>query len=128
MQFWAFVSSVPAILVVDDEVLIAWNLAMDLESMGAEVIGPFHSLDDALAGVADVTPTLAVLDINLHDRKVWPLAEVLSERGVPMLFVSADIDHGHIAARFPSARKVQKPISAAELKRHVSEMTASTLG
>lgn len=123
MQFWTVVTDAPRILVVDDEVLIAWNLALELEELGAEVIGPFHTLDDALAGAAGAAPDMAILDINLHDRKVWPLAHLLAERGVPILFVSANFDTDYIGDHFPGAQALSKPVSRGALKRVVTAMT-----
>ena len=123
MQFWTVVTDAPRILVVDDEVLIAWNLALELEELGAEVIGPFHTLDDALAGAAGAAADMAILDINLHDRKVWPLAHLLAERGVPILFVSANFDTSYIGENFPEARRMTKPIARGDLERAVRAVT-----
>jgi two-component system, response regulator PdtaR len=55
------------ILIVEDEVLIAWMLAECLECAGHEVIGPAAAMAEALALCeAAAPPELAVLDINLR--------------------------------------------------------------
>jgi CheY-like chemotaxis protein len=43
------------------------------------------ALDQALRAPLD----LAVLDINLRDEMVYPVADALTERGVPFLFATA---------------------------------------
>jgi ActR/RegA family two-component response regulator len=56
------------VLVVDDEFLIAAQLQCDLHEAGAQVIGPSHTLKDALALAEREHPTAAILDIQLgHD-------------------------------------------------------------
>ncbi len=117
------VSSVPKIFVVDDEALIAWNLVLEIEALGADVIGPFHALAEGLAAAATARPDMAILDINLHDDKVWPLAAVLRDKGCPIVFVSADFDHAYIAANFPQAGKVPKPVAPGELDGLIRDIT-----
>ncbi|WP_296680422.1 response regulator [Novosphingobium sp.] len=112
----------PRIFIVDDEALIAWNLVLEVEALGAEVIGPFHSVEESLQSAEASAPDLAILDINLHDKKVWPVAECLHAGGCPIVFVSADFDHAYIAAHFPQARMVHKPIGPGDLDVHISDL------
>ena len=60
------------LLVVEDDYLVAMDLADELTDHGAEVVGPAGSVKEALALVA-ATPAIdgAVLDINLRDEKVY---------------------------------------------------------
>ena len=78
------------VLVVEDEYMIAQDLARELEDVGAEVLGPVPSVADALALlVAEaVPPDAAILDVNLGGEMVFPVAEALRERGVPFVFVT----------------------------------------
>ncbi len=81
------------VLIVEDEVLIAWMLADSLEGAGHEVLGPAATMVEALAlcEAAVPPPELAVLDINLRDGSSGvEVARALSERwGVLSIFASA---------------------------------------
>src|SRR3954467_14286390 len=78
------------LLVVEDEYLIAADLTASLESLGVEVIGPAASVEEALALVHNSSDRIdgAVLDINLRNERVYPVADVLIERGVPFVFTT----------------------------------------
>ena len=77
------------ILVVEDEYLLAQDLARELEDLGAEVLGPVPSVEEALALLdAEAPPDAAILDVNLGGEMVFPVAEALRERGVPFLFAT----------------------------------------
>src|SRR4051812_26880823 len=83
-----------AILVVDDETLIAMlleDLLLDLGCtvIGCTVIGPAGSVAQSLALVhgSGRMPDGALLDINLRGELVYPVADVLTARGVPFVFM-----------------------------------------
>lgn len=98
------------ILVVEDEYLLADELHMELERAGATVIGPASGLPEALA-LINATPDIdgAVLDANLKGEMVFPAAELLQDRGIPILFVSG-YDAMVIPARFKETPRCEKPI------------------
>ncbi len=78
------------ILVVEDEPLIALDVATTLEDAGATVIGPCASVDHALSLIQDgdlMSPMdAAVLDVNLGKHTSIPIARILQARGVPFVF------------------------------------------
>jgi DNA-binding response OmpR family regulator len=78
------------ILVVEDDYLIAELIATFLKDAGAEVVGPMGWLDEAFAYTeGDGAPLDAVvLDVNLHGKKSYPLADLLAARKVRFLFVT----------------------------------------
>jgi DNA-binding NtrC family response regulator len=75
------------ILVVEDEPIVAWDLAETLASYGGEVVGPAHDLPQA-EKLSQEPLDGAVLDVNLGDQKVFPVADALAERRVPFCFVT----------------------------------------
>ena len=79
----------PRILVVEDDFLVATLLAEILESAGWQVVGPVAHLAGALDAAVSEDFDAAVLDVNLGDQTVYPVAEVLDARGVPFVFVTA---------------------------------------
>lgn len=54
------------VLVVEDEMMIAFDLQMMLEDNGCRVLGPVASVDSALRLLEDTRPDVAVLDGNLR--------------------------------------------------------------
>src|SRR5438270_8852311 len=78
------------VLVVEDEYLIAADIAASLEALGAEVAGPAASVAEALTFLERDGDRLdgAVLDVNLGKERVYPLADVLRSRGIPFVFTT----------------------------------------
>jgi CheY-like chemotaxis protein len=76
------------ILVVEDDYLIAQLFDELLTSAGCIVLGPFPRLADALDAAAREPCDAAVLDVNLGGKRVYPVAEILSGRNVPFVFVT----------------------------------------
>jgi DNA-binding response OmpR family regulator len=75
-------------LVVEDEFLIAMALEALLTSRGWRVLGPALSIEDALFLLRTKRPDVAVLDLNVKDRFITPVAEILLAWGVPFLVAS----------------------------------------
>lgn len=105
------------ILVVEDEYFIASDLARDLEAFGAEVVGPIATVDRALERVAtEERLDGAVLDINLNGEVVFPVADALRARNVPILFTTG-YEQGAIPERYSGIERCEKPITVPRLKR-----------
>src|SRR5438309_716085 len=77
-------------LVVEDEYVIAADLAVCLQALGIEVAGPAASVAEALTLLESDGDRLdgAVLDINLGNERVYPVADVLRGRGIPFVFTT----------------------------------------
>jgi len=71
------------ILIVEDEAIIARNLGDAVADVEAEPIGPVASVAEALALLATTPINGAVLDADLFDGVVTPLALHLLDLGVP---------------------------------------------
>jgi CheY-like chemotaxis protein len=61
---------------------------MELEKLGAAIVGPVPSVEQALELLEERSIDAAILDINLDGEKVYPLADVLSERQIPFVFAT----------------------------------------
>ena len=96
------------ILVVEDEPLIAMMLEDFLETLGHRIHASCDNLSDALEACKDEGFDLAILDVNLKGELVWPVAQMLHDRGVPFVIASG----GHVEpppALFADAPLLEKP-------------------
>ena len=103
------------ILVVEDDYFVANDLCRELEDQGANVLGPVPSVGDALALLAqEEGPDVALLDVKLGDEMVYPLADVLTELDVPVVFATAygQRDLPEAYARLP---RCEKPLDMRQL-------------
>ena len=100
------------LLLVEDEYVLALGLADALGDMGAEVFGPVASVADAMKLVESLPEIdAAVLDVNLGNEEVYPVADALVARGVPFLFATANA-RSRLPARFALVEVCQKPFDA----------------
>ena len=100
------------ILVVEDEPLIALELAEALESAGLTVVGPVGSVRDALPLVAHCDA--AALDVNLGSETSEAVAHALAQAGRPFVVVSG-YERGQQPLVFREAPHVAKPINTEAL-------------
>ena len=100
------------ILVVEDDYMIAQDVADRLEREGADVIGPAPSVAAGLQLIEKGGVDAAILDVNLGQKNSFPIAQELQARGVPFLFStgynSADIpsEWQHVAVSMKPLRIV----------------------
>jgi CheY-like chemotaxis protein len=104
------------LLLVEDEYLLALGLAEAASDLGAEVFGPVASVEDALALVHKL-PELdaAILDINLGNATIYPVADALRAREVPFFFSTASVDT-ELPERFRDVPVCRKPFDAAAFR------------
>jgi CheY-like chemotaxis protein len=103
------------LLVVEDEYLVAADLTSSLEAHGAEVVGPAASVQDALSLVNNGGRLDgAVLDINLRSERVYPVADLLTARGVPFIFTTG-YDAVAVPIAYAGAPRCEKPVDKTRL-------------
>jgi len=101
-------SGAPRILVVEDSLQVALEVADAVRSIGLDVVGPAPSIPRArrLLG-AEVDG--ALLDVNLGGEEVFPLAEELRTRGIPFVFLTA-YAHRQFPPAFAQVPRLGKPV------------------
>lgn len=104
------------IMVVEDDYLIAQVLAELLQDAGAEVMGPFGWMEEAIEFLRHDSQRLdgAVLDINLHGRKSYPIADLLIARSVRFMFATG-YGNGAIEEKYARYPRCEKPFSGSAL-------------
>ena len=132
-------NAVTRILVVEDEAIIARDLARRLEKLGYEVVGIADNGADALAQAAEQKPTLVFMDIVIQGPidGIETAAQLLRQTDVPVVFLTAHADAAtiHRAKQVGPYGYLVKPFEERELHttiemalyRHESEAQARLL-
>jgi DNA-binding LytR/AlgR family response regulator len=112
------------ILLVEDEPLFAELLAVYLENMGYEPLGPSENATQALALCQEGTwPDLALLDINLRGPVdgVELAQQLVARRPLPLIFLTSQQDRESFdrARRLGPAAYLVKPITPEALQRAI---------
>jgi two-component SAPR family response regulator len=108
------------VFIVEDEALVAMNLEMILEDLGCLVVGPAMRFDRAEEMVdGDLAADIAILDVNVSGKQVFPLAHRLADR-MPVIFATG-YDQSGIPAEWHSRPMLQKPYTSDEVMRVLSQ-------
>lgn len=106
------------VLIVEDDAIIAMMVEDMLSEMGCEIVATAARLDVAVEKARTLDLDLAMLDVNLDGRETFPVAEILTERGVPFVFSTGYGAHV-TAGRFERAPTLQKPYETRALEQAV---------
>ena len=96
-------------LVVEDNMIIALDAEDLLETFGASEVHTAPSVHIALQVLDAVTPTIALLDVNLGNETSERVADQLSAMGVPFMFTTGYGDRTSLSDKFPDAPFLRKP-------------------
>ena len=102
------------VLVLEDDALLAIDLAEMIAEMGHEVVGPFHTARSALDALTREGCDVAILDFNLGEGTSEPVADSLIDRGINFTFLT-----GHSRSYLPEHLQahpiLEKPVTQARL-------------
>jgi CheY-like chemotaxis protein len=113
------------ILIVEDEMIVALFIEDLLDELGHKVAGTASRLDDAIERGKGDDFDLAILDVHLQGQEVFPLADLLAERGIPFIFATGYGERG-IPERLRIAPTLQKPFRPEELADMIDKLTVRT--
>ena len=114
------------VLVIEDEYFLADDIVRALTALGANVIGPYGDLREATDVVdRDVAIDAAIMDINLRQEMVFPLARVLRSRKVPLVFTTG-YDRSSIEPEFHDVRLWGKPLDIKAMAEHLTNIIRGT--
>jgi CheY-like chemotaxis protein len=102
-----------SILVVEDEMLVLMNIETALIDLGCTITSA-GTVDIALAVLRNGSFDAAMLDVNLHGQKSYPVADVLARRGIPFVFSTGYGHHGDLPD-FAGRPVLRKPYVRAQL-------------
>ena len=113
------------VLVVEDEMLVSLLIEEALTDSECVIVGPYDRVPPALEAARSLPLDAAVLDVNLAGTMVYPIAEVLSARGIPFLLLSG-YGPGAAPPEYPSWPVCGKPFRIEQLIAMLAEQIAST--
>ncbi|MFN3523430.1 MAG: response regulator [Phenylobacterium sp.] len=109
------------VLVVEDEMMVSMLIEDMLGDLGCQVVGPASRIEDALELMNSAAIDCAVLDVNLGGQPIFPLADILRERGRPFAFATGYGDAG-LREADRGTPVLQKPFREVDLARVLGEL------
>lgn len=94
-----------------------------LTELGYTVVAVAGDVASSIRLVPEVLPDVAILDVNLHGAKSYPVADLLEERGVKYLFATGYGDEEH-PERHRDAVTITKPYNVDQLKTALAKIEA----
>jgi DNA-binding response OmpR family regulator len=107
------------VLLVEDEYLVASLIEEMLEIAGCIVKGPIPRLAQAVDAADRETCDAAVLDVNLAGERIYPVADILSRRNIPFVFVTG---YGVLPGEYANRPRLCKPFKMADLLDTLSDI------
>ncbi len=104
----------PRILIVEDEPFIAMLLADMLEELGFAIAATFPHVAEAQNYLAAAEVDIALLDVNLGNEKIDPIADLLAARDCPFIFTTGYGRRG-IPQNYADRPVLQKPFQLGDL-------------
>jgi CheY-like chemotaxis protein len=95
-----------------------------LEVLGCEVAGTVSRLSDALGAAQSAAFDVAILDVNLEGRPVYPVADALIARGIAAIFCTGYGRSG-IDPKYQSMPVLTKPFDLSTLEQTLASALAS---
>jgi DNA-binding response OmpR family regulator len=114
----------PRVLVVEDEYLIRMLLEDMLADLGYAVAAAVGTITEARELAANGDFSAAILDVNLDGEEIFPVADILKERGLPFVFVTGYGERS-LPEPYRDRPALQKPFQADQLGAALGGLLAS---
>lgn len=116
-------SEITKILIIEDEMIIAANISLQLTNLGYKITGLIPRVNDVLPSIIQNVPDIILLDINLNDDiDGIELAHIIQKNyKIPIIFLTANADEAHFKrakATNPYAF-ITKPFKKIDLQRAI---------
>ena len=116
-------NATPRLLVVEDEYLIRMLLEDMLADLGYDVAAAVGTMAEASELAAHGNFDAALLDVNLDGQEIFPVAEILTKRGLPFVFVTGYGERS-LPAPYTDRPALQKPFQVEQLKAILGSLLA----
>jgi len=109
------------VLIVEDELLVAWHLESLLRDQSHEVCALVPDGEGAIEQADDLDADLVLMDIRLAGRMdgIEAARQIRATRGTPVIFITAHGDpatRAHVERVVPGAPVLAKPVSSERLR------------
>lgn len=104
------------VLIVEDEFLLADDLARALKAAGGEPVGPVSTIRQAEELIKRERIDAAIVDLNLHGEMASEFAERLASANLPCLIVSG-YAHDGLPETVSTIPRIEKPVSPDKVLR-----------
>jgi CheY-like chemotaxis protein len=111
------------VLVVEDNYLIATLIEQILITAGCIGLERIPRLAQATEAARCGAYDAALLDVNLSGERVYPVAEILSDRNIPYLFMTG-YSVEHLPAEYIERPKLRKPFKPEQLLGALSNLVS----
>ena len=116
-------SKIITILIVEDEMIIAANIAMQLSNLGYKILGIIPRADDVMPQIIQNQPDIILLDINLKSEidGIEVAQLIQKEFKIPIIFLTANADEAHFnrAKSVNPYAFISKPYKKLDLQRAI---------
>lgn len=112
------------ILILEDDPLLALDLEDFFTELGAKVIGPVSSVEQALQAVSSGIDG-AVLDLNLRGVYSYPVIEILAKAGTPLVVCSGYAELPDTRTELTDIVLLPKPCDLRVLGARLAEQIAA---
>jgi CheY-like chemotaxis protein len=111
----------PRVLIVEDELLVAWHLESLVRELNLEVCALVPDGDGAIEHAIDLDVDLVLMDIRLAGRMdgIEAAQRIRQSRDTPIIFITAHGDANtcaHIERVLPGTPVLAKPITVQSLR------------
>lgn len=114
------------VLLVEDEVIIAMEIEMELKSLGMNVVGKAISYDGAIEIAKNKSPNVVLMDVNLRGKKngIDTAKDILAIHHIPIIFISAytDEETENRMKEVPGSYFLPKPFTIKDLSAKIDEV------
>lgn len=101
-----------AVLIVEDDYMVAHSLEFLLNAHGCRVVGMAPTVEAALDLADRETFDVAILDVHLRGGSVAPFAAELARRGYPFVFLTGYADLEALPDSLRRYPRLDKPVAA----------------
>ena len=111
------------VLIVEDEAMISSLIEMIVGEAGCAIVGPVATLERAFEIIEHERLDAALLDVRLNDRDVYAVADALSTRAIPFIFVSG-FARPQLPPRYRHRPYIAKPFTPDTVLLRLNEVIA----
>ena len=109
------------VFVAEDEFHVLQLIEDMLMDFGCAVTDSVSNMRSAIEKAASTQAQVALLDVNLRGQAIFPVAQILRDRGIPILFSTGYGGDG-IEAAWSGCPFIQKPFAIEELETALTQL------